>query len=106
MTVDYTKPPSPSSVRLELIQVGGKRNMGKKVNYLRKTDKSDDSFDAPEDYADTDLNAPKRSPMRRKEKSRSDDYKKDDYKDDYKPIKDHKDRRRKNRHKPKYDFEF
>lgn len=72
-------------------------NMVKKGNDARNTDMLDDSFDAYGDYNDSGLNAPKRSPMRRKEKFRAKDSETDT---------DHKDRKRKNRHKLKYDFEF
>ena len=47
----------------------------KKENYFRNSDELDDSPDEPDDYFGPVLNAPKHSPMRRKERFRTKDFK-------------------------------
>jgi len=61
--------------------------------YFRNTDELDDSFDEPDVSAGPGLNAPKRSPMRRKFKFRT---------KELKTGKKHQDRKRNYRNK--YDF--
>jgi hypothetical protein len=70
--------------------------MGKKT-YSWNTAKLEDSFDESGDYSGLGLNAPKYSPMRRKEKFRT---------KDFITGKKHKDRKRNLRNKIKYDFEL
>ena len=69
----------------------------KRETYFRDTNALDDPSDESDDGSDPGLNAPKRSPMRRKEKFRVKDFKVDN---------DLKDRKRKKRQKHKYDFKF
>jgi hypothetical protein len=57
--------------------------------------KLEDSFDESGYYSGINLNEPKRSPMRHKEKFRT---------NDFKTEKKHKDRKRNLRNKIKYDF--
>ncbi|MDH3884139.1 MAG: hypothetical protein OET63_07995 [Desulfobacterales bacterium] len=70
--------------------------MGKKT-YSWNAAKLEDLFDESGDYSGLCLNAPKYSPMRRKEKFRT---------QDFKTEKKHKDRKRDLRNKIKYDFEL
>jgi hypothetical protein len=69
--------------------------MGKET-YSRRP-KIEDAFHESEDYSNSDLNAPKYSPMRRKAKFRT---------RDFKVKKKDKDRKRNLRNKIKYDFEL
>jgi hypothetical protein len=71
--------------------------MMEKETYSRNRDVPEDSFDKSGDYSGLGLNAPKYSPMRRKEKFRT---------KDFKTEKKHKDRKRNLRNKIKYDFEL
>jgi hypothetical protein len=70
--------------------------MGKET-YTWNTAGLEDAFDDSEEYSSPGLNAPKYSPMRRKEKFRT---------KDFKTEKKPKDRKRNLRNKIKYDFEF
>jgi hypothetical protein len=69
----------------------------KKKAYPPNTDELQDSTDDSDDYSDPALYEPKQSPMRRKEKFRTNDFKSE---------KKHKNHRRDYRSKIKYDFEF
>jgi len=69
----------------------------KKETYFRNRDELEYSFDESEDYSGPDLNAPKHSPMRRKEKFRI---------KDFKTGKIHKNRKRNLYNKVRYNFEF
>ncbi len=69
----------------------------KKETYPRNTDDWDVSLEAPDDFDGPVLNAPKRSPMRRKEKFRTKDFRSD---------KEQKDRKRNYRNKIKFDSRF
>jgi hypothetical protein len=68
-----------------------------KRTYSWNSAELDDSFDESDDYSGPGLNAPKHSPMRRKEKFLT---------KDFKTEKKYKDRKRNLRNKIKYDFEF
>ena len=68
-----------------------------KETYSRNTAESEDSFDESDDYSGPGLNAPKHSPIRRKEKFRT---------KDFKAERKHKERKRNSRNKIKYDFEL
>jgi hypothetical protein len=70
--------------------------MGREIYTWNKAE-LEDSLDDSEDYGSPGLNAPKRSPMHRKEKFRT---------RDFITKKKHKDRKRNSRNKIKYDFEF
>lgn len=68
----------------------------KKQIYANNAYPLDDSPDEPDDYADPGLNEPKRSPIRRKERFRT---------NDYKTQEKHKNRKRNDRSSIRYDFE-
>ena len=68
-----------------------------KETYSRNKAESEDSFDEADDYNNPGLNAPKHSPMRRKEKFRE---------KEFRAEKKHKERKRNSRNKIKYDFEL
>ncbi|MGD8740668.1 MAG: hypothetical protein PVG34_10180 [Desulfobacterales bacterium] len=69
----------------------------KKEMYSHNKDELEDSYDESDEYSGSGLNEPKRSPMRRKEKFRA---------KDFQAEKKHKDRKRNQHNKLKYDFEF
>ena len=69
----------------------------KKEMYSHNKDELEDSYDESDEYSGPGLNEPKRSPMRRKEKFRA---------KDFQTEKKHKDRKRNQHNKLKYDFEF
>ena len=68
----------------------------KKKTYSRNRDVPVDSFDESEDYSGPDSNAPKRSPMRRKEKFRTKHFQAE--------KKQYRERNRGYRNKMQYDF--
>lgn len=70
--------------------------MGKEIYTWNKAE-LEDSLDDSEDYGSPGLNAPKRSPMHRKEKFRT---------KDFKTGKKHKNRNRNLRNTIRYDYEF
>ena len=69
----------------------------KKEGQGRNTDEFDDAFEEIDAFSGQVLNAPKRSPMRRKEKFRN---------KDFRTEKERKDRKKNRRNKLKYDSEF
>jgi hypothetical protein len=69
----------------------------KRQTYFLNKYRSEDSSDESDDYADPGLNAPKRSPMRRKEKFRN---------KDKQTGGKHKDRKRNDRSTIRYDFDL
>jgi len=64
---------------------------------IQETEELDDLSDESDDYTGLSLNAPKRSPIRRKEKFRA---------MEFKTEKKHKDRKRSYRNRMKDEFEF
>ena len=69
----------------------------KKETHPPNTDELQNSADDSDDDSDPTLYEPKQSPIRRKEKFRT---------KDFEPEKKHKNHRRNQRGKTKYDFEF
>jgi hypothetical protein len=67
----------------------------KRQIYSHNSYPSEDSSDESDSYTDPDLNAPKQSPMRRREKFRT---------KDFQAEKKHKERKRGYRNKIQYDF--
>ncbi len=67
----------------------------KRQTYSQNAHPLEDSTDESDGYTDPDLNAPKQSPMRRKEKFRT---------KDFQVEKKHKERKRGYRNKIQYDF--
>jgi hypothetical protein len=78
-----------------MIQMPIRRRMKQKID-IRETEDFDDLSDESDHYSGDRFNAPKRSPMRRKEKFRTMDFKE----------KKHKNHKRSNRNKTKYEFDF
>ena len=74
-----------------------KRAPVKRQTVLLDSDLPEDSPDEFDDYADPGLNAPKRGPIRRKERFRT---------RDYDPEGKHKGRKRNDRSSIRYDFEL
>lgn len=69
----------------------------KRQIYSHPTHPLEDSFDESDGYTDPDLNAPKQSPMLRKEKFRT---------KDFQAERKHKERKRGYRNKIQYDYGF
>jgi hypothetical protein len=69
----------------------------KRQIYSHNTQPLEDSIDESDDYTDSDLNAPKQSPMRRKEKFRI---------RNFQAERKHKERKRGYRNKIQYDYGF
>ena len=69
----------------------------KRQIYSHNTQPLEDSIDESDDYTDSDLNAPKQSPMRRKEKFRI---------RTFQAERKHKERKRGYRNKIQYDYGF